>query len=124
MTSTRPQVVYWSSTGVTKRVASRFGGKPLEHYQGGDYVLVVPSYGAPRTGNYVPTAVKKFLGETGDCLVGVIGVGNTNFGPDFCLGAVRIAKRWGVPLIAKVDLVPSVEDEEAITTFLEGGGQW
>lgn len=121
MTSTRPQVVYWSSTGITKRVAERFNGVPLEQYQGGDYVLVVPSYGAPRTGNYVPTAVKKFLGETGDCLVGVIGVGNTNFGSDFCLGAVRIAERWGVPLIAKVDLVPSVEDEEAITTFLEGG---
>ena len=116
MTSTRPQLVYWSSTGVTKRVAERFNGIPLEQYQGGDYVLVVPSYG-----NYVPVAVKKFLGETGDCLTGVIGVGNTNFGSDFCLGAVRIAERWGVPLIAKVDLVPSVEDEEAITKFLQGG---
>lgn len=121
MTSTRPQVVYWSSTGVTKRVAERFNGIPLEQYQGGDYVLVVPSYGAPRTGNYVPVAVKKFLGETGDCLVGVIGVGNTNFGPDFCLGAVRIAERWGVPLIAKVDLVLTADEIRKINDFLGGG---
>lgn len=118
MTSTRPQVVYWSSTGVTERVAEHFNGVPIEEYDNGEYVLVVPSYGAPRTGNYVPTAVKKFLGETGDCLVGVIGVGNTNFGPDFCLGAVRIAERWGVPLIAKVDLVLTQDEEKKINDFL------
>lgn len=101
-------------------MAERFGGIELGDYQDGEFVLVVPSYGSPRTGGYVPAAVKKFLRAHGDCLAGVVGVGNTNFGPDFCLGARRIAERWGVPLIAQVDLVLSETQIEAIEKFLEG----
>lgn len=112
------QLVYWSSTGITRRAAERLGGTSIEHYYGGPYVLMVPSYGAPRTGGHVPPAVKKFLAEHGDELVGVVGMGNTTFGPDYCLGARKIAARWEVPLIEKIDLVATGDQEERIKQFL------
>ena len=111
------QVVYWSSTGVTKRVAGSLGGIPVDKYQGGKFILLVPSYGAPRTGNHVPNRVKRFLGEHAALMVGVAGVGNTVFGPEFCLGAVKISERFGVPLLAKIDVVPTKDQIDAITNY-------
>lgn len=112
------KVVYWSSTGITRRLAEEFGGIPLDEYTGGDYLLVIPSYGAPRTGNHVPPRVKRFLREHGDGLVAVVGVGNTTFGSEFCLGARKVADRWGVPLLATVDVVATAEETAVVHEFL------
>lgn len=114
------KVVYHSATGVTKRVAQRFGGVPLDQYTEGAFVLFVPSYGAPITGQFVPKPVKKFLQEHSEDLVAVVGLGNRTFGADFCRGAKLVAERYNVPLLRCVDLVPTSEDEKVITTFLEG----
>lgn len=114
------QLVYWSQTGITKRVAEKFGGIELSDYENGPYVLILPSYGSPRTGNYVPTAVKKHLAKHGDCLVGVIGVGNSNFGPDFCKGAWRVSRRFKVPLLLNIDMVPTTDQAIYIEHYLKG----
>ncbi|WP_298075736.1 class Ib ribonucleoside-diphosphate reductase assembly flavoprotein NrdI [uncultured Corynebacterium sp.] len=111
--------MYWSSTGTTGIIGSRLGGIPADQYRGGGFVLMFPSYGSPRTGNHVPRGVKKFLREHGDSLVGVVGFGNTVFGPEFCAGAVKVAERWNVPLVAKVDMAPTGEQVEAIQSFLK-----
>lgn len=113
------QLVYWSSTGVTRRVAEPLGGIETAEYTGGPFILVVPSYGAPRTGQHVPRPVKKFLAENADQMVAVVGVGNTVFGPEFCLGARKISERFGVPLIAQIDVSPMPEDIETIREELE-----
>lgn len=115
--------VYHSATGVTKRVAKQFSGIPLNAYTEGAYVLFVPSYGAPITGQYVPRPVKQFLREHGDQIKAVVGVGNRTFGNDFCKAAKLISERFGVPLLRCIDMVLTEEDERAINNYLgEGNG--
>lgn len=112
-------LVYFSASGVTQRIAEKLGGIPLEEYTGErEFVLIFPSYGSPRTGGYVPPAVKRFLAEHSDRLTAVAGVGNIVFGPDFCLGAMKAARRFGVPLVAKIDTVASSKELEAIAASL------
>lgn len=118
-------LVYFSATGVTQRIAEKLGGIPLEEYAGErEFVLIFPSYGSPRTGGYVPPAVKKFLAEHSDRLTAVVGVGNLTFGSDFCLGAVRAARRFRVPLLARIDMTPTLDDLRVIRMFLRKGAPW
>lgn len=112
-------LVYFSLTGVSKRLAKPLGGVPLDEYTGGAFVVVVPTYGSPRTGGYVPKPVKAFLAEHGALCAGVVGVGNRNFGPDFCKGAHLVAERFNVPLITAVDVVPYQDDIDKIRGFLD-----
>lgn len=114
----KPEVLYWSSTGVTRRVAEEFNGKPLDSYGSGDYVLVLPTYGSPGNRTHAPASVKRLLSEHSDKLVGVIGVGNTNFGPDFCALAKYISREYTVPLIACVDLFLTQDNYDDIQDFL------
>ncbi|WP_185964686.1 class Ib ribonucleoside-diphosphate reductase assembly flavoprotein NrdI [Corynebacterium guaraldiae] len=114
----KPEVLYWSSTGVTRRVAEEFNGKPLDSYEGGDYVLVLPTYGAPGNRTHAPASVKRMLSEHRNKLVGVIGVGNTNFGADFCALAIYISREYRVPLIACVDLFLTQDNYDDIQDFL------
>lgn len=102
-----PSLVYWSSTGITKRVADLFGGIELKEYESGEFILMFPTFGAPGTGQHVPVPVKRFLSKHSDSLVGVVGVGNTNFGSEFCLGAYKVSARFNVPLITTIDVVPT-----------------
>lgn len=121
LTPANPQVLYWSSTGITARVAGIFDGVSIDEYSGdGEYVLLVPSYGQPRTGNHVPPRVKKFLVEHHENIVGVIGIGNAVFGPEFCLGAKKVSRKFDVPLLATIDVVPTSTQIETINTFLKG----
>lgn len=114
----KPEVLYWSSTGVTQRVAKEFGGKPLDEYEGGDFVLVLPTYGSPGDRLHAPASVKQLLSEHSNNLVGVIGVGNTNFGPDFCALAKYISREYMVQLITCVDLFLTQDNYDDIQDFL------
>ena len=75
----------------------------------------MPTYGSPRSGGYVPSAVQKFLEENSEYLDGVIGVGNSTFGPDFCKGARIVSGAYKTPLIMEIDVVPSAEQAERLT---------
>lgn len=115
------KLLYWSATGLCKAQAERLGGIPIHEYDGNsEYILMFPSYGAPRTGNHVPPAVKKFLKFNGSRMRGVVGFGNIIFGPEFCLGAVKVAKKFQVPVVASIDMVPTDYQEQIINNFLEG----
>ena len=116
----KPEILYWSSTGVTRRVAEEFGGKPLDSYEGGDFILVLPTYGAPGNRTHAPASVKRLLSEHSENLVGVIGVGNTNFGPDFCALAKYISREYRVELITCVDLFLTQDNYDDIQCFLRG----
>ena len=103
-------IIYWSGSGVTERVAKKVGGVHLSEYVPGQpFTLIVPTYGSPRTGGGVPAAVVEFLSLHGHCMDGVIGVGNTTFGEDFCFGAKNISSAFDVPLYMMIDLVPTRE---------------
>lgn len=115
------QLVYYSGTGVSRRIAQRFGGIELGNYSGGEYILLAPSYGAPRTRNFVPQQIKRFLAENADQMVGVVGVGNTTFGPEFCLGAIRISQKFQVPVITLIDVSATPDQLNAIRRALHDG---
>lgn len=114
----KPEIVYWSSTGVTRRVAEELRGKPLDSYGGGEFILVIPTYGAPGNRTHAPASVTRLLAKHSENLVGVIGVGNTNFGPDFCALAKYISREYRVPLIACVDLFLTQDNYDSIQDFL------
>ena len=85
------------------------------------YVLAVPSYGRPGGAGSVPPQVVKFLNDPSSRqhLLGVIGAGNTNFGPLFCVAAEKVAAKCQVPLLYKFELMGTDEDVEKVTQGLE-----
>lgn len=85
------------------------------------FVLVVPSYGRPDGAGSVPPQVVKFLNVAANRrhLKGVIGAGNTNFGPLFCVAAEKVAVKCHVPLLYKFELMGTEEDVEKVTLGLE-----
>lgn len=111
-------LVYYSSTGVTRRIAEKLGGISIDEYDGANnYVLLFPSYGSPRTGGYIPRPVREFLAEHSERLVAVAGVGNLTFGSDFCYGAKIVSAKAQVPLIATIDMVPTESDILTLRSF-------
>jgi protein involved in ribonucleotide reduction len=86
-----------------------------------DYILFVPTYGAGNDGHHVPRAVKTFLSikTNADHLCGVVGFGNTNFGNTYCKAAEIIAKKFGVPILGRVELFGTPEDVIEIKERLE-----
>ncbi|MDT0119866.1 class Ib ribonucleoside-diphosphate reductase assembly flavoprotein NrdI [Kocuria marina subsp. indica] len=85
------------------------------------YVLVVPSYGRPGGAGSVPPQVVKFLNDpvSRAHLLGVLGAGNTNFGPLFCVAAEKVAAKCQVPLLYKFELMGTDEDVEKVTQGLD-----
>ena len=116
------KIVYWSASGVTRRLSERFTHESVNNYSGGDYLLAVPTYGSPRTGGYVPGAVVRFLADHRPGCRGVIGVGNRNFGSDFCKAAYEINRTYGIPIVATIDMVPTDEEVTKITRAIGGHG--
>lgn len=113
-------IVYWTGSGTTERAVRGYGAVPLDTYVAGEpFTLVVPTYGSPRTGGYVPGPVISFLSMHGHCMEAVIGVGNTVFGEDFCAGAKDISTAFDVPLLAMIDLVPDKEQEYTLQKLKE-----
>lgn len=104
-----PVVYYWSSaTGGTEAVAQRLQ-TPCVRIQPDamadqPYVLMCPSYDAPRTRGFTPKPVKQFLKDNHKLMVGVIGTGNRNFGTNYCKAAYNISARFRVPIIHLVDI--------------------
>jgi protein involved in ribonucleotide reduction len=86
-----------------------------------DFVLVVPTYGAGNDNSTVPKQVVKFLNieANRNRLVGVIGMGNTNFGQHFCKAAEIIAAKTGAPLLHKVEILGTPEDVEIVKDKIE-----
>lgn len=114
------QIVYWSGVAnTTRRAVEKHGAIPLHQYNGGRFVLAFPTYGAPRTGGFIPPAVQSFLQDHGDNLAGVIGVGNTTFGSDFCKGATMVAEEYSVPLLLKIDVVPTGPQNSTLKQLTE-----
>jgi len=110
--------VYYSRTGITERCAKQFAGIHYSEYRGGEFVLFVPSYGAPRTGDHVPKELREWLEDHHTALRGIVGVGNRTFGPEFCAGAYELCEKYQVPLVAAVDILPTAKEQNIIINFL------
>ena len=109
----KPLIVYWSSnSGGTRRVAEAFDTDTVElsGYDGASpYVLACPTYDQPR-GGFTPRPVQQFLEEHAHLMVGVLGLGNRNFGEKYCQAAHDISKQFNVPVLWRIEIMGSQED--------------
>jgi len=125
-----PRLVYFSSSsGNTHRFVEALGHEALrlplmtrDETPALDvpYVLITPTYGAGGPGS-VPKQVQKFLNQQGnaDLLRGVIGTGNTNFGADYCRAAAVVSRRFGVPVLYKLEIFGTPDDLLAVHNGLD-----
>lgn len=125
-------IVYFSSVSEnTKRFVEKLG-IPAERIPlrwdsesplivSGQFVLVVPTYGAGNDNSTVPKQVVKFLNipENRAKMLGVIGTGNTNFGEHYCKAAEIIAAKVGVPLLCKVEIFGTPEEVKTAKEKIE-----
>ena len=109
----KPLIVYWSSnSGGTRRVAEALNTNTVElaGYDGtSPYVLMTPTYDQPR-GGFTPKPVQASLEEYAHLMVGVIGLGNRNFGEKYCQAAYDISKQFNVPVLWRIEIMGSQED--------------
>lgn len=120
-------VAYFSSTsGNTARFVTKLAAElpeldavrlplvradaPVEMSAG--YILITPTYGGGDGESAVPRQVKRFLSNprNAELLRGVIACGNTNFGHTYGLAGDIISRRFGVPLLSKVEIFGTPED--------------
>ena len=113
----KPLIVYWSSnSGGTKRVAEALNTDTVElaEYDGTlPYGLACPTYDQPR-GGFTPKPVQQFLEDYAHLMVGVIGLGNRNFGEKYCQAAHDISKQNNVPVLWRIEIMGSEDDYRTI----------
>lgn len=88
------------------------------------YVLFVPTYGGGRGESAIPPQVKTFMKdpEHRRLCIGVIGGGNINFGNKYAIAADMVARKLGVPVLARFELRGTQKD---LNTIREGiRGHW
>ena len=126
-----PLVVYFSSISGnthkfveklharTQRLPLRTGEDTLVVQE--PYVLCVPTYGKPEGAGNVPPQVVKFLNveENRRNMVGVIGAGNTKFGPLFGIAADIVSAKCDVPVLFKFELMGTPSDVDKVNEGLE-----
>ncbi len=85
----------------------------------GPYILIVPTYGGGDARKAVPVQVKRFLNDPGNrsWIRGVIASGNTNFGEAYAAAGPIIARKCGIPLMYRFELMGTARD---IATVTEG----
>jgi protein involved in ribonucleotide reduction len=121
-----PTIVYFSNySGNTKRFVEKLELKSIRiPISDPDdpiivqdrYVLFVPTYGGGSDTHAIPKQVRSFLNVESNRqrLVAVVGLGNTNFGEDFCKAAEMIADKTGVPILGRVEIFGTEEDVNTI----------
>jgi protein involved in ribonucleotide reduction len=84
------------------------------------YVLFVPTYGGGSESHAIPKQVRSFLNieSNRQKMVAVVGLGNTNFGEDYCKAADMIAAKTGVPILGRVEIFGTEEDVNTINERL------
>jgi protein involved in ribonucleotide reduction len=124
-------IVYFSNVSEnTKRFVDKLGIQnyriPLyvtdEHLQVSEpYVLISPTYGLGDDETSVPKQVIRFLNDpqNRENLRAIIGAGNTNFGDKYCRAAEVIARKTGVPLIYKFELLGTPHDVATVKEKME-----
>jgi len=130
------RIVYFSNVSEnTKRFVDRLGLPALrlpltpsgpQPCVSDPYVLITPTYGGAlgpttRGGAHVPRQVVSFLNveHNRNLCRGVISSGNTNFGTEFGIAGDIVARKLGVPLLYRFELMGTHEDVERVREGLE-----
>ncbi|MDN4495260.1 class Ib ribonucleoside-diphosphate reductase assembly flavoprotein NrdI [Ureibacillus aquaedulcis] len=113
-------IAYASRTGNVRYVVSKLQGDAIEIEEGlqldKPYLLITYTDGL----GDIPMKVAHFLEENSALCKGVVVSGNSNFGNHVFGGAGdKIASRYQIPLVRKLDLRGYGGDYEAIQQFYE-----
>ena len=113
-------IVYASRTGNVRYIASKLSANTIEIYDGllmdTPYLLITYTDGL----GDIPAEVTHFLEHNADDCKGVVVSGNKNFGHTAFAGAGdKIAAKYHIPLVRKLDLRGFQADYEAIQNFYE-----
>lgn len=124
-------VVYFSNySGNTKRFVDKLNVNstriPIKQDESSPllmqtaYILVVPTYGGGSEKSAIPKQVRAFLNvpSNRDNLIGVIGMGNINFGEHYCKAADLISAKTGVPVLGRVEIFGTEDDVNTINERL------
>lgn len=108
-------IVYASRTGNVKYIANNIPVKSIEIEEG--MTVSEPYFILTYTDNLgdVPTIVSEFLATNHQHCKGVIASGNSNFGHQyFCNSADKISRKYGIPIIKKIELRGFQKDYDEI----------
>ena len=114
----KPIIYYWSSnSGGTRRVAEslKTTTQPIHEVETVDrpFIALFPTYDQPR-GGFIPVPVERFLDAHQHNLVGVIASGNRNFSHNYCAGGIEASKKYGVPVLYRIEIMGTTEDYDVI----------
>ena len=132
------KLVYFSQAGYTQEFIEKLGLpatripvkiKEAETFEvDEEFVLIVPTYErkivhGSRAGQmtYIPKQVSAFFSSkvNRDLARGIIGTGNINFFEDYTRAATEISSRLGIPVLHRMEISGTEEDEEIVKTGLE-----
>lgn len=126
------EIVYFSNySGNTKRFVDKLKIKahriPIKWDDGeplvvsSQYVLLVPTYGGGSDSHAVPRQVVKFLNieSNRNQMIGVVGLGNTNFGSQYCKAAEIVSAKTDKPLLYRVEISGTDYDVEQVIERME-----
>lgn len=122
------EVVYFSTkSGNTERFVNKLPIHSIripingELYQENPYVLIVPTYGSGDYSKSVPPQVIRFLNvkNNRDKILGVVSMGNRNFGASYGIAGDMISEKCKVPLLGTVEVFGTPEDVVEITEKIE-----
>lgn len=83
------------------------------------FILVVPTYGDHNGEGMIPHQVKKFLVHNAKLLVGVIAMGNRNFGNEYAKAGSIISQKFKIPYLYNVELAGLPEDVEEVNKIIK-----
>lgn len=114
------QLVFFSLTGQTRRFLTKLDMlelaielKPGQSYQlNQDFVLICPTYESG------VDHVDQFMDQHKTFCKGIIGIGNRNFGPDFCHLAKGYAASHQVPLLYTLEFSGTPDDVATVKGIL------
>ena len=110
-----PWVYFSSKSGTTVRLINKLGGEatriPISSLEvmpvmEGPFVLICPSYGDGEGKNSIAKQVLSFL-ELEDNqrhMLGIVGIGDRNFGKYFAHASVVLSQRFNVSLMHKMEV--------------------
>lgn len=114
------RLVFFSLTGQTRRFIAKLGmaEQALELTPSNqlsldeEFFFICPTY------EVGVEHVDDFLTDHKNLLKGLIGIGNRNFGPDFCHLAKRYAETYHIPLLYTLEFNGTSDDVEYVKGIL------
>ena len=110
-------IVYYSKTHNTERFVKKLDtpSVTIDDYDGSQtFILITPTYFFGQ----VPQEVSNFLESYSNNMVGVISCGNKNWGLAFAQAGNKIADRYNVPLLHKLELSGNKKDKEIVDNIV------